>query len=154
MARKGKGSKSRSGSSRSFSPSTHSVKPKAQGVALGGVTRPNVPGEKRTTRANLLADLFKPSAQAPAKRAEWQNTKARDSYHPTRLAAPQVKIEVKTQSPQKRNTQTKLHEPAQQSPKARENKKTVCKARPKGHNPRRAGGGASKDFIPWCDRKK
>lgn len=151
---KGKGGKRKGAAPRSFSPSTRSVRPKAQGVALGGAPRPNVPGEKKVTRRNWIADLFNTGPVVPKKPAEWQNTKARDNYHPTRLAAPAAKIEVRKQTPQKRNTQTKLTEPAPQSPKAREGKKTVCKARPKGHHPRRAGGGASKDFIPWCDRKK
>lgn len=53
---------------------------------------------------------------------------------------------AKTQSPK-----TKLANPEHlKSPEAREHKKRVCKKRPDGHNPRRAGGGASKDWVPWC----
>jgi len=44
----------------------------------------------------------------------------------------------------------KLTEPAPQSLSAREDKKKVCKSRPDRLAPRRAGGGASKDWVPWC----
>lgn len=54
---------------------------------------------------------------------------------------------AKTQAPK-----TKLANPENlKSPQAREQKKSVCKERPHGHNPRRAGGGASKDWVPWCE---
>lgn len=29
-----------------------------------------------------------------------------------------------------------------------------CKERPQGYHARRAGGGASRDFIPWCERRR
>lgn len=32
--------------------------------------------------------------------------------------------------------------------------RTNCKDRPRGYHPKRAGGGASKDFIPWCDNRR
>lgn len=56
---------------------------------------------------------------------------------------------VTKKAPQKKQPVTKLTEPAPQSPKARDEKKQ-CKARPEGHNKRRAGGGASKRYVPWC----
>lgn len=60
------------------------------------------------------------------------------------VLSPQPK--AKTLSPK-----TKLANPEHlKSPEAREHKKRVCKKRPEGHNPRRAGGGASKDWVPWC----
>lgn len=52
-------------------------------------------------------------------------------------------------TPAKKRTALKLSEPVTQSPTARETKK--CKARPDGHNPRRANGRVSKKFVPWCD---
>lgn len=38
------------------------------------------------------------------------------------------------------------------SPSARDdhNRKDICKKRPDKLTPRRAGGGASKKFVPWC----
>jgi len=69
---------------------------------------------------------------------------------------PQQHVAKATQQPTikkptaKNRPQKKLVEPASQSLSAREDQKKVCKARPDRLAPRRAGGGASKDWVPWC----
>lgn len=47
-------------------------------------------------------------------------------------------------------TQLNLKEPENQSHKARDLKN--CKSRPEGYHPKRAGGSASKAYVPWCKR--
>lgn len=48
-----------------------------------------------------------------------------------------------------KSIQKKRDEPVKQSLLARE-LKNVCKKRPDRLEPRRAGGGAAKRFVPWC----
>lgn len=56
---------------------------------------------------------------------------------------------VKKLPPTKQAASTQKREPAQQSPTARDlNKK--CKQRPEGRQTKRAGGSASKRWVPWC----
>ncbi|QWY83450.1 hypothetical protein [Rhizobium phage RHph_X92] len=59
---------------------------------------------------------------------------------------------VVTKTPKKADvkTRSKFTEPATQSLLAREGKNKTCKMRPHKLEPRRAGGGASKKYVPWC----
>lgn len=69
----------------------------------------------------------------------------------TAIAEPRKKPEAKKAMLHAGNTKPDAHkktDPAPQSPQAREDK--TCKARPKGHNPRKPGGRKSKPWVPWC----
>lgn len=111
------------------------------------------PATKRDTMLNRVAQAISDGGR--------QNNKWREVNASLRSAGPvipdqhtrnatrrpaTVALKAKTQNPK-----TKLANPEHmKSPEAREQKKRVCKKRPEGHHPRRAGGGASKDWVPWC----
>lgn len=104
----------------------------------------------RDSVANALRQPAKPLTawrdvnRALAKGTPIPSQHVRKSSGGNGVLSPQLK--AKTVSPK-----TKLANPEHlKSPEAREHKKRVCKKRPEGHNPRRAGGGASKDWVPWC----
>lgn len=132
------------------------TKPRTQGNALGAPQRqPNRLGTL-SKKVGLIDQIFDPARQAKPD-TRWRDTKARLTPIPeqhSRAVSGSTTTKL-TATPQKKGVKTKLTEPVKQSPEARDKKRTtVCKARPEGRAPRRPGGGASKEFIPWCDRKK
>lgn len=148
MARKGKRSR------KAVPPPSHRLvaarvrPPQALGIAQGAAT-PARPADRLTARRGLLREIFDPvNKHIPD--ASWRNTNLASKYNPAQFVAAPAKTEVVRKTPQKQSA-LKIKEPAQQSPQARDKKKH-CKQRPEGHNPRRAGGGASKDYVPWCDK--
>lgn len=64
--------------------------------------------------------------------------------------SPTLPLQSPLKEPSKRVLPATKNEPVK-SPLARES--INCKERPKGFHPKRAGGSASRAFIPWCERR-
>lgn len=99
----------------------------------------------RSLRAHLTAGSKGPLADASARRA---------ALIIDRPAVNEVKLE------QDRGRQSKLslsRDVALKHDRVLSDRKrdgATCKERPKPQHKRTAGGGASRPFIPWCDRRR
>lgn len=60
-----------------------------------------------------------------------------------------TKTPKRTERPEKNSTFKNQEHDVRNSPKARDVSKG-CKKRPEGYHAKRAGGGASKKYVPWC----
>jgi len=121
----------------------------AQGIALGRPKRESFKPDLKRWDPKHAATARKPGltkAQqdyfAAAQRTD-REPGAHDKFHkPPKIA---VKIQAAKQT-------QKINKDPDRSLLARDDKNKMCKARPNKLHARRAGGGASKEWVPWCKK--
>lgn len=104
-------------------------------------------GLKATRAARVDANLVglgKPVERARSAPIPAQHMATANAFVPSTVK--------KTPTPNREaiNKRSKFREPDDQSHLARDRDNRTCKMRPEKLEPRRAGGGASKKYVPWC----
>lgn len=107
------------------------------------ISKAKVPTPKRTLIGDIFTSRPLPEYAKPGIRkvrfAEPTQHQTSAKYEPSKV--------IKTEA--KKNNTRHEHD-ARSSFLTRDKKPDVCKKRPEGHHPKRAGGSASKKFVPWC----
>lgn len=116
---------------------TERPRSRAELFRAAGINKPRVKLRDGNLSSLGVATPRRESAPLPA-----QHLTAKAFTPSAVVKTPTKKADVKTRS--------KFTNPATQSLLAREEKNKTCKMRPRKLEPRRAGGGASKKFVPWC----